>query len=140
VLSLAEKPEAPKSNYAVTGVYFYDNRVVDFAKSLKPSARAELEITDLNRLYLEDGSLDMVRLGRGIAWLDTGTPDAMMEASNFIQALQQRQGLQASCPEEIAFLKGWIQKEDLLRLARTLEKTSYGAYLFDLASSTEPRL
>jgi glucose-1-phosphate thymidylyltransferase len=140
VLSLAEKPEAPKSNYAVTGVYFYDNRVVDFAKSLKPSARGELEITDLNRLYLEDGSLDMVRLGRGIAWLDTGTPDAMMEASNFIQALQQRQGLQASCPEEIAFLKGWIQKEDLLRLARTLEKTSYGAYLFDLASSTEPRL
>ena len=140
VLGLEEKPKAPKSNYAITGVYFYDQRVVDYAKSLKPSARGELEITDLNRLYLEDGSLDMVRLGRGIAWLDTGTPDAMMEASNFIQALQQRQGLQVSCPEEISFLKGWIAKDDLLRLAAALEKTSYGTYLLELANSSEPRL
>lgn len=139
VVSLEEKPKVPKSNYAITGVYFYDEKVVEYAKALKPSARGELEITDLNRMYLEDGALNMVLLGRGIAWLDTGTPEAMMEASNFIQALQQRQGLQASCPEEIAFLKGWIHEDDLLRLANELQKTSYGAYLRELARSTEPR-
>jgi glucose-1-phosphate thymidylyltransferase len=139
VLSLEEKPKVPKSNYAITGVYFYDERVVEFAKSLQPSARGELEITDLNRIYLDDGSLNMVLLGRGIAWLDTGTPDAMMEASNFIQALQQRQGLQASSPEEIAFLKGWIKREDLLQQADELGNTSYGTYLRELANSPGPR-
>jgi glucose-1-phosphate thymidylyltransferase len=106
---------------------------VDLAKALKPSARGELEITDLNRMYLERGDLRMVKLGRGIAWLDTGSPDAMLEASNFVQALQQRQGLQASCPEEIAYLKRWISRHQVQKLARDLEKTRYGQYLLDLA-------
>src|SRR5690606_15699896 len=132
VIGLEEKPQNPKSNYAVTGLYFYDSNVTSLAKTLKPSVRGELEITDLNRLYLEQGSLKMVRLGRGIAWLDTGTPEALLDASNFIQALQQRQGLQVCCPEEVAFLKGWISREQLTRVAKPLAKTSYGRYLLDL--------
>jgi glucose-1-phosphate thymidylyltransferase len=132
VLSLEEKPQVPKSNLAVTGLYFYDENVSELAKSLKPSARGELEITDLNRLYLEQGLLKLVRLGRGIAWLDTGTPEALLDASNFIQALQQRQGLQVCCPEEIAFFKGWISAEQLVAIAQRLAKTSYGQYLLEL--------
>ena len=132
VLSLEEKPENPRSNYAVTGLYFYDASVVELAKSLEPSARGELEITDLNRLYLERGELRMVRLGRGMAWLDTGTAEALLDASNFIQTLQMRQGLQVACPEEIAYLKGWISADSLAEAAKRLEKTSYGRYLQDL--------
>ncbi|MCC7126297.1 MAG: glucose-1-phosphate thymidylyltransferase RfbA [Acidobacteria bacterium] len=132
-ISLEEKPTAPKSNYALTGLYFYDNDVVPLAKSLKPSARGELEITDLNRLYLERKALRVERLGRGTAWLDTGTPDALLQASNFVQTLQARQGLQIACPEEIAFHMGWISRNDLLALAQALGKSAYGRYLFDVA-------
>lgn len=132
VVDIEEKPRHPKSNYAVTGLYFYDARATAFAKSLEPSARGELEITDLNRCYLQQGALDMVLLGRGVAWLDTGTPEALMNASSFIYTLQKRQGLQVACPEEIAFVKGWISADQLASLARPLEKTGYGRYLLDL--------
>ncbi len=133
-ISIEEKPARPKSSYAVTGLYFYDADVVRLAKQLRPSSRGELEITDLNRLYLDRGDLRVERLGRGTAWLDTGTPDALLQAANFVQALQSRQGLQIACPEEIAFGQGWITRDDLLAAAARLGKSSYGQYLFDIAS------
>jgi glucose-1-phosphate thymidylyltransferase len=133
VTGLEEKPKQPKSNYAVTGLYFYDEHVVKLAESLKPSARGELEITDLNRLYLERGQLYLERMGRGVAWLDTGTHDSLLHASQFIQTIQARQGLMVSCPEEIAFAKGWIDRLQLQELARPLAKTGYGQYLLQLA-------
>lgn len=132
-ICIEEKPLHPKSNLAVTGLYFYDSRVIELAKSLKPSSRDELEITDLNRLYLEMGDLRVDILGRGFAWLDTGTHDSLLEASLFVKTVQQRQGLQVSCPEEIAFRKGFIAAEDLLTLAAPLVKSKYGQYLQRLA-------
>jgi glucose-1-phosphate thymidylyltransferase len=129
VLSLEEKPVQPKSNYAVTGLYFYDSQVVDMAKSLKPSPRGELEITDLNRLYLEQGQLNVQLMGRGYAWLDTGTHDSLLEAGQFIATLEQRQGLKVACPEEIAFRSGWIDAAQVEKLAQPLLKNGYGKYL-----------
>jgi glucose-1-phosphate thymidylyltransferase len=134
VLSIEEKPLEPKSNYAVTGLYFYSNDVVKKAKALKPSKRGELEITDLNRVYLEEGRLNMRLLGRGFAWLDTGTHESLMQASNYIHTIEERQGLKVSCIEEIAFLKGFITKEQLLKLAEPLKKNQYGEYLIKLAN------
>jgi glucose-1-phosphate thymidylyltransferase len=134
VLSIEEKPELPKSNYAVTGLYFYSNDVIQKALALKPSKRGELEITDLNRLYLEEGRLNMKLLGRGFAWLDTGTHESLMQASNFIYTIEERQGLKVSCIEEIAFLRGYINKEQLLKLAEPLRKNQYGEYLINLAN------
>jgi len=132
VIGLEEKPDQPKSNYAVTGLYFFDERASDYAVALKPSARGELEITDLNRRYLEAGHLHLERMGRGYAWLDTGTHESLVEASSFIQTLQLRQGLQVCCPEEIAFNNGWIDAEHLRALAAPLEKNGYGRYLLAL--------
>jgi glucose-1-phosphate thymidylyltransferase len=139
VVGLEEKPARPKSPWAVAGLYFYDDRVVEMAKRLRPSARGELEITDLNRLYLEDGSLELVKLGRGFAWLDTGTHEALLQAANFIQTIQARQGLQVACPEEVAFHKGWIDAAQLMALAEPLAKTAYGRYLADLARAEPAR-
>lgn len=133
VKSIEEKPGKPRSNYAVTGLYFYGNDVVKKAKSLKPSPRGELEITDLNRLYLEEGTLRVKVLGRGMAWLDTGTHDSLLQASNFIATLEQRQGLKASCIEEIAFKRGFITREQLLKLAKDYGKSQYGTYLARMA-------
>ncbi|MEN1956373.1 glucose-1-phosphate thymidylyltransferase RfbA [Luteimonas sp. MJ204] len=133
VVGLEEKPANPRSNYAVTGLYFYDGRASDFAASLKPSPRGELEITDLNRCYLEEGSLHLEQLGRGYAWLDTGTHQSLIEASNFIETVEARQGLRVCCPEEIAWSNGWIGDEDLERLAAPLSKNGYGQYLLSLA-------
>lgn len=132
VVGLEEKPKVPKSNYAVTGVYFYDDQVVDLAASLKPSARGELEITDLNRLYLQQQKLHLEIFGRGVAWLDTGTHESLMQASNFIQTIEDRQGLKVACPEEIAFNQGWLSAEKVLALAEPLKKTGYGQYLIEL--------
>jgi glucose-1-phosphate thymidylyltransferase len=132
-LSIEEKPKHPRSNYAVTGLYFYSSDVVAKARSLKPSARGELEITDLNRLYLEENRLKVKILGRGIAWLDTGTHESLLQASNFIQTIEDRQGLKVSCIEEIAFKRGYITKDELLELARPLSKNQYGQYLIKIA-------
>jgi len=132
VLSLEEKPTQPRSNYAVTGLYFYDSRASQFARELQPSPRGELEITDLNRRYLEDGSLQLERLGRGYAWLDTGTHESLQQASSFIETIEARQGLKVACPEEIAFLRGWINREQVLELAEPLRNSGYGEYLVQL--------
>ncbi|PYQ79076.1 MAG: glucose-1-phosphate thymidylyltransferase [Acidobacteria bacterium] len=129
-VNLEEKPKKPKSSYAVTGLYFYDNQVVDIAAALKPSARGELEITDVNRTYLERGQLHVEKLARGIAWLDTGTHESLVQASNYIQAIEERQGLMVACLEEIAYRMGYIGAADLQRLARAMESSSYGQYLF----------
>ncbi|BCR36088.1 glucose-1-phosphate thymidylyltransferase RfbA [Mariniplasma anaerobium] len=131
-ISLEEKPKNPKSNYAVTGLYFYDNRVVDYAKKVKPSARGELEITDLNRMYLEDNSLDVVTFGRGFTWLDTGTHESLAEATAFVKMIEEHQGLKISCPEEIAFNNGWITKDQLREQAELMKKNQYGKFLFDV--------
>ena len=133
VISVEEKPKQPKSNYAITGLYFYDKRVVELAKQVKPSARGELEITDLNRMYLEDGTLNVQLLGRGYAWLDTGTMDTLVEAAEFVQVIEQRQGIMISAPEEIAYRHGWITREELLKSADTYGKSPYGEHLHRVA-------
>jgi len=137
-VSIEEKPRIPKSNYAVTGLYFYDEKVCGYAKSLKPSARGELEITDLNRVYLENGMLDVITLGRGFAWLDTGTVDSMTEAAEYVRVVQKRQGLIIAALEEIAFHQGWIGRESLLAAAKAYGKSPYGHYLKQIASRKGP--
>jgi len=134
VISIEEKPEKPRSNYAVTGLYFYDNTVVEKAKSLKPSPRGELEITDLNRVFLEEGKLEIKLMGRGMAWLDTGTYESLLQAANFIATLEQRQGLKASCIEEIALKRGFINKDQLIALAQPIRNSQYGKYLLRIAT------
>ncbi len=134
VLSLEEKPEKPKSNYAVTGLYFYSNDVIQKAKGLKPSKRGELEITDLNKLYLNDTKLSVELLGRGFAWLDTGTHESLLQASNYVSTIEQRQGLKIACIEEIAYKKGFISKEQLIKLGKELNKNQYGQYLLKIAN------
>ena len=131
-ISIEEKPEHPKSNYCVTGLYFYDNRVVEYAKSLKPSARGELEITDLNRIYLENGELDVTLLGQGLTWLDTGTHESLVEATNFVKTVETHQHRKIACLEEIAYLNGWITKEQVLETYEELKKNQYGRYLKDV--------
>ncbi len=138
ISGIEEKPKAPKSHWAIPGLYFYDADVVDFAEKLAPSARGELEITDLNRLYLERQRLGFERLGRGIAWFDTGTPDALLHAANFVQTVQSRQGLQIACPEEVAWRKRWIDDDAVRELARPLSNTAYGRYLLDLVDDERP--
>jgi glucose-1-phosphate thymidylyltransferase len=138
VISLEEKPSQPKSNYAVTGLYFYDDRVCDLAAGLKPSARGELEITDLNRRYLQQGALELIQLGRGMAWLDTGTHDSLMEAAGFVETIEKRQGLKVCCPEEIAWRNRWIDDAQVRALAEPLGKNGYGQYLFELLEHGSP--
>ncbi|MCQ4168636.1 glucose-1-phosphate thymidylyltransferase RfbA [Hafnia paralvei] len=132
VLSIEEKPEKPKSNWAITGLYFYDNKVVEYAKKVKPSERGELEITSLNEMYLNDNNLSVELLGRGFAWLDTGTHDSLIEAGSFVETVQKRQGMMVACPEEIAWRNGWLDDSELENLARGLEKNQYGKYLIRL--------
>ncbi|MHA6204609.1 glucose-1-phosphate thymidylyltransferase RfbA [Dyella soli] len=139
VIGLEEKPAKPKSHYAVTGLYFYDGNACDYAAALQPSMRGELEITDLNRRYLEDGTLHLEQLGRGYAWLDTGTHESLMEAGNYIETIEKRQGLKVCCPEEIAFINGWIDREQLQRLAAPMIKTGYGQYLSELCEQGASR-
>ena len=134
-ISLEEKPAKPRSNFVVPGLYFYDRRVVSFAKALKPSARGEIEITDLNKVYLERGQLQVQQLGRGIAWLDAGTHESLLQAANFIQAVQERQGIMISCPEEIAYRKGFISRELLIEIARSYKNNGYGEYLMRLTEA-----
>jgi len=136
VVSIEEKPEKPKSHYAVPGLYFYDNNVVEIAKNLTPSARGELEITDVNKEYLKRGQLKVELFGRGFAWLDTGTYDSLLEASNYVETIQKRQGFYISCIEEIAYRNGWINKEQLITLAKEMEKVEYGKYLLEIAGET----
>ena len=135
VLSLEEKPDVPKSNYAATGLYFYDNDVISIAKKITPSSRGELEITSVNNAYLDRGDLSVELLGRGFAWLDTGTHESLLEAGSFVQTLEHRQGLKIACLEEIAYNQGWLNTEDLIRLGKKLNKTTYGEYLLSIASS-----
>jgi glucose-1-phosphate thymidylyltransferase len=139
VVGLEEKPKSPKSSYAVTGLYFYDSRAPEFAAALQPSPRGELEITDLNLCYLRDGTLQLEKLGRGHAWLDTGTHESLLQAGNFIETIEERQGLRVCCPEEIAFLNGWIDAAQLEALARPLAKNGYGQYLLSLLEPGRPR-
>ncbi len=134
-ISLEEKPEVPKSNYAVTGLYFYDNKVCEYAKNLKPSARGELEITDLNKIYLEQGKLDVITLGRGYGWLDTGTVDSLTEATEYVKVIETRQGLKIACLEEISYKNGWIDKETLLESAKQYGKSPYGKHLYNVANN-----
>lgn len=138
-ISIEEKPERPRSNYAVTGVYFYDNEVLEIAAALRPSSRGELEITDVNRVYLDRKGLRVEILGRGMAWLDTGTPESLLQAANFIETIEQRQGLKIACPEEIAYRSGWISARQVECLAETLRKNSYGRYLLSLLDSAPAR-
>jgi glucose-1-phosphate thymidylyltransferase len=138
-VSMEEKPKQPRSNWAVTGLYFYDNQVLDIARDLKPSARGELEITDLNKVYLERGGLHVEKIGRGVAWLDTGTHESLQQASSFIQALQDRQGLMVACLEEIAFHKGWMTAADVARIAEPMKKNEYGSFLLRMLEGAEPR-
>jgi len=135
VVGVQEKPDKPKSNYAITGLYFYDNQVVDITGSIEPSDRGELEITDVNRVYLQQSQLSVEKISRGFTWLDTGSHDSLLDASNFIETMQKRQGLMVCCPEEIAFSKGWILAEDVAKLAKTLKKNEYGQYLTRLISN-----
>jgi len=137
--SIEEKPLRPKSNFAVTGLYFYDQHVADIASNIRPSARGELEITDLNRIYLERGHLAVERMGRGFAWLDTGTPDSLLQAADFVATLERRQGFRISCPEEVAFNQGYIDRDQLERLGIALGKSAYARYIFDLAKATQGR-
>lgn len=136
-ISLEEKPAQPRSNYAVTGLYFYDEQVVDLAQSLRPSARGELEITDLNRLYLEQDNLQVVKLGRGYAWLDTGSHTSLLAASNFVETIEERQGLKVSCPEEIAYRMGWIDAAMVMKIADLIRKNSYGQYLINMVQGSK---
>ena len=135
-LSIVEKPSEPKSNWAVTGLYFYDELAPHYAAGLKPSPRGELEITDLNRIYLELGKLNVIKLGRGFAWLDTGTPESLLEASEYVRAIERRQGQRIACLEEIAFRSGWIDKQELRHIGLLLSKNSYGSYILRIANET----
>jgi len=136
VMSIEEKPEKPKSNWAITGLYFYDNKVVEYAKKVKPSERGELEITSLNEMYLNDNNLNVELLGRGFAWLDTGTHDSLIEAGSFVETVQKRQGMMVACPEEIAWRNGWLSNEEIIAIAKKLQKNEYGIYLSRLLENT----